>query len=51
VNRDGNPDLLCRFSTQKTGFQAGDTEGVLTGLTIAGTSIRGTDAVTIVPPS
>jgi len=51
VNGDGLPDVLCRFTTQKTGFQAGDTQGVLTGKTVGGTPIRGTDSVVIVPSS
>jgi hypothetical protein len=50
VNRDGLPDLICHFTTQKTGFQSGDTQGVLTGRTVAGRPIRGTDSVVIVPP-
>lgn len=49
VNRDGRLDVLCRFSTQRAGFQTGDVQGVLTGTTIGGTSIRGTDSVVIVP--
>lgn len=49
VNRDRLPDVVCRFATQKTGFQPGDTQGVLTGKTVGGTPIRGTDSVLIVP--
>jgi hypothetical protein len=49
VNGDGRPDVLCRFSTQKAAFQSGDVQGVLTGKTIDGTPIRGTDSVVIVP--
>jgi hypothetical protein len=45
VNRDGLPDLVCHFATQMTGFQTGDTQGVLTGKTTDGTSISGTDSV------
>jgi len=51
VTGDGLLDLVCHFSTQKTGFQAGDTQGVLTGKTVSGTPIRGTDSVVIVPPT
>ena len=42
VNGDGLADLLCLFTMQLTGFQAGDTQGVLTGQTVDGTSIKGT---------
>jgi hypothetical protein len=49
VNLDRLPDLVCHFATQLTGFQPGDTEGVLTGKTLDGRSIRGTDSVLIVP--
>jgi len=31
VNGDGLPDLMCHFTTQLTGFQPGDTMGVLNG--------------------
>lgn len=51
VNGDGLPDVLCRFTTQETGFQPGDTQGVLTGKMLDGTPIRGTDSVVIVPPA
>jgi hypothetical protein len=46
---NGLLDLLCHFSTHQTGFQSGDTQGVLTGKTVGGTPIRGTDSVVIVP--
>ena len=49
VNGDGLLDLVCHFNTQQTGFQAGDTVGVLKGKTVSGTSIIGTDSVQIVP--
>lgn len=49
VNGDGLLDLVCHFYTQKTGFQDGDTHGVLQGLTGDGKLIRGTDSVVIVP--
>ncbi len=51
VNGDGLLDLVCHFSIQKTGFQTGDTQGVLTGKTVTGTPIMGTDSVVIVPPT
>jgi hypothetical protein len=31
VNGDGLPDLVCHFTTQLTGFQTGDTVGILNG--------------------
>jgi hypothetical protein len=49
VNGDGLPDLVCHFYTQNTGFQAGDTLGILRGRTIGGELIRGVDSVVIVP--
>jgi CSLREA domain-containing protein len=51
VNNDGVLDVLCHFSAQKTGFQLGDAQGVLTGETVGGISIRGTDSVVVVSPS
>jgi hypothetical protein len=47
VNADGRLDLVCHFTTQQTGFQGGDTEGILKGLTEGGTPIEGRDAVRI----
>jgi hypothetical protein len=49
VNGDGRLDVVCHFATKKEGFQVGDSQGVLTGRTVAGTPIRGTDSVLIVP--
>ena len=48
VNGDGRLDLVCHFFTQKTGFQAGDTEGILRGQTTGGQPIEGRDAVRII---
>jgi hypothetical protein len=48
VNGDARLDLICQFFTQKTGFQAGDTEGILRGQTTGGQPIEGRDAVIIV---
>lgn len=45
VNTDGLPDLVCHFETQNAGFQFGDTNGVLKGLTAGGTRIWGSDTV------
>ncbi len=33
VNHDGLPDQVCSLETDATGFQEGDTRGVLTGVT------------------
>jgi uncharacterized delta-60 repeat protein len=49
VNGDGRPDVICHFTTQKTGFQTGDTQGTLMGKTVAGIPLRGSDSVVIVP--
>ncbi len=48
VNSDGLPDLICSFAAALTGFQSGDTEGILKGRTVLGTSFTGSDTVTIV---
>ena len=41
VNGDGLLDQVCHFFTELTGFQAGDTEGILKGQTVSGISILG----------
>jgi len=48
VNADGLLDLVCHFENQKTGFQVGDTEGILKGQTTDGTPIEGRDDVRVV---
>lgn len=48
VNLDGLLDLVCHFENQKTGFQVGDTEGILKGQTTHGVPIEGRDAVRVV---
>lgn len=48
VNGDGLWDLVCHFDTPMTGFQAGNTVGVLHGKTVDGNAIMGTDSVLIV---
>jgi len=48
VNGDGELDMVCHFNTQDTGFEEGDTEGILRGQTLDGTPIEGSDAVRIV---
>ena len=49
ANGDGFLDLVCHFNTQQTGFQSGDTAGVLKGKTVGGVPIIGTDSVRIIP--
>ena len=49
VNGDGLPDLVCHFETQSTGFQSGDTLGVLMGKTTQGATLIGQEAIVIVP--
>jgi hypothetical protein len=49
VNGDGLPDLVCHFETQSTGFQSGDTLGILMGKTAQGAAIVGQEAIIIVP--
>jgi hypothetical protein len=49
VNGDGLPDLMCHFTTQLTGFQTGDTMGVLKGKISDGTAIQGMASIQIVP--
>ena len=50
VDDDGDMDMIFHFRTQETGLEAEDTEAILTGLTIYGIEITGTDSVRIVPP-
>ncbi|HSM72312.1 MAG TPA: hypothetical protein VK851_12280, partial [Anaerolineales bacterium] len=47
VNGDGLLDLVCHFHTQGTGFQVGDLEGILKGMTIEGIPLDGQDKVKI----
>ena len=47
VNKDRRLDLVCKFMLGKTGFQPGDTQGILRGLTKEGLLIEGSDAVTV----
>jgi hypothetical protein len=47
VNRDRLRDLVCFFQTGKTGFQVGDTEGILKGRTVNDLVIEGRDSVIV----
>jgi hypothetical protein len=49
VNGDGFIDLACHFETQSTGFEDGDTLGILKGKTLSGTPIIGQEAIVTVP--
>jgi 6-phosphogluconolactonase (cycloisomerase 2 family) len=49
VNGDSLPDLVCSFDLRQAGFVAGDTQAVLHGKTISGTSFAGTAPVNVVP--
>jgi YVTN family beta-propeller protein len=45
VDGDGDTDMILHFVTQKTGLQCGDTSASLTGETLDGQMIQGSDAV------
>ena len=47
VNDDGLLDVVCHFYTQDTGFQVGDTKGILKGMTQGGLTFWGEDSVRI----
>ncbi len=48
VDGDGLPDLACRFDAKTAGFQPGDQRGNLTGQTIDGVPVVGSDVVRVV---
>jgi hypothetical protein len=48
VNRDGRLDLVLHFRTRESGIGCGDTSASLTGVTVAGAMIQGTDSVSTV---
>ncbi|MDT8302743.1 MAG: hypothetical protein RQ760_14770 [Sedimentisphaerales bacterium] len=50
VDDDGDEDLLFHFKTQELNLDENSTEAELTGMTIGGNDISGTDEVRIVPP-
>jgi uncharacterized delta-60 repeat protein len=45
MNQDGEPDLVLHFRTQETGIQCGETSASLTGQTVGGESIEGSDSI------
>ena len=49
VDFDGDMDMILHFATQDTDIIPGDTEATLTGQTLGGVSITGTDSVRTVP--
>jgi hypothetical protein len=49
LNGDGFLDAMYGFQTFDCGFQLGDTEGWLTGFTVDGTPIEGSDSVLVLP--
>ena len=49
INHDGLKDLVCVFYSHHTGFQCGDTQGILKGVTKEGKPIQGSDSVRIIP--
>jgi hypothetical protein len=48
VNLDGYLDLVSHYRVQETGLAPGDTSGTITGMTIGGVPLSGTDSVDIV---
>lgn len=49
INGDGIPDLVCHFETELTGFQPGDTEGILRAMDTGRIRFEGRGPVRIVP--
>lgn len=49
INSDGYADLLCFFRIGTTGFQCGDTRGILKGITSDGTLFEGKGTVRVYP--
>jgi hypothetical protein len=48
VDNDGDVDLVLHFQTQETGIACGDTEASLSGETLDGTPIEGSDTIVTV---
>ena len=49
VNRDGHPDLVCHFYTQKSGLNGTHMEGRLNGTTRAGVAFQAAAYLKVVP--
>lgn len=45
VNGDGRIDMILHFETRVTGIQCADTSAMLTGKTLGGQTIKGTDSI------
>lgn len=45
VNKDGKKDLVLHFRTHDTGIECGDTSASLTGKTVSGQAIAGSDSI------
>lgn len=50
-DKDGSADLICKFYLRKTGFKAGDTQGILEGLTVDRQLIKGKDSIRVLRES
>jgi hypothetical protein len=48
VNGDGRLDMILQFSVQDTGIQCGMTSASLTGKTVSGQPIKGSDSINTV---
>lgn len=48
VDKDGDTDMILHFDTQDTGIQCGDASASLTGVTLRGQMIQGSDSVNAV---
>jgi hypothetical protein len=48
LNKDGRRDLLCKWSTPKTGIDSGDTSACLTGRTNENVTIEGCGSMTTI---
>jgi hypothetical protein len=49
VDKDGDLDLVLGFKTQETGVSCGDTSMFLSGQTLQGERIFGSDSINPVP--
>jgi hypothetical protein len=45
IDGDGNTDMILHFKTQNTGIRCGDTSASLTGNTVSGQAIEGSDPI------